>query len=800
MLRRTPGFTLTALAVLAVGIGANTAVFSVVNAVLLRPLPYSEPDRILQLMTATRVGTSRLSSIPKFILWRDETTAFESVAAYQARDPGANLLGGDLPEHVNAMHVSRGYFTVFRAPLALGRTFTRDEDRPHGPHAVIISYGMWKRRFAGDPDVIGRALPLGRDAYEVVGVVARGFVSDPPADLWLPLQADPFSRDHANTVHVAARLRPAATPRAAAFEVNNTTGKFRRIFPMALGPWEEFTATPLQQVLAGDVGPALRLLSGAVVFVLLIACANVANLLLARGHRRRREIATRAALGADRSRIVRQLLTESALLSIGGGAAGIAVGYTAVRGSVRLAPAGVLHLDPVQGIAALDPQVLLFAAAVAVTTGVAFGVAPALSASRIDLGAAFKDAGSAAETGWRRHRLQSALVVGEIMLALVLLVGSGLLIKTVMALRSVDRGFDPRNVLTLDVTFSGAGRDDAASIAAVVENARQRLTSLARVETFAVSRALPVDPSFNLDVDVDGFPVRAVAGWRSISPRYFDVFRMTMLDGRVFSEFDTAGTAPVAIVNAAFARKFWRTGTPVGGRITIGAGAGREVADVPRIVVGVVADTREIDVNRPAEMAVYVPLAQVSDAMTARNNRLFPLTWAVRTSGDPHPLTGAIERELRSASGLSVARIRSMEEIVAASTERAAFSMTLLTAFALVSLVLAIIGLYGLMSYSVQQRTQEIGIRMALGAVPSDVQSMVLGQGLRLALSGVVLGAGAALVLTRLMVNLVFGVRTWDPGVFAAVAGLLCVVALAAAYIPARRATHVNPLVALARQ
>jgi putative ABC transport system permease protein len=435
---------------------------------------------------------------------------------------------------------------------------------------------------------------------------------------------------------------------------------------------------------------------------------------------------------------------------------------------------------------------------VAATTGIAFGVAPALTVSRVDLGAAFNDAGTTAPSGWRRHRLQSSLVIGEVMLALVLLVGAGLLIKTVMALRTVDRGFDPHDVLTLDVTFSGTGRDDTASIARVVENARQRLASVPGVAAAAVSRALPVEPSFTLSVDVDR-PVLALAAWRSVSPGYFDVFRMPLRDGRAFTDRDTTGSTPVAIVNAAFAAKFWRTGSPVGSRIRIGANNGPTLSDVPRIVIGVVSDARDLDANRDPDPAVYVPLAQVSDAMTARNNRLFPLTWAVRTSGNPMPFAGAIERELRGATGLSVARIRSMEEIVAASTARAQSNMALLTTFAAVALLLAIIGLYGLMSYSVQQRTQEIGIRMALGAVPADVQSMILGQGLRLALTGVALGLGAALVLTRLMVNLVFGVKTWDPGVFAAVASLLCVVALAAAYIPARRATHVNPLVALTR-
>jgi putative ABC transport system permease protein len=800
MLRRTRGFTVTAIAVLAVGIGANTAVFSVVNAVMIRSLPYPEADRILQLVTQSPVGISTLASIPRFNVWREGTRVFEALAAYQVSDPGVSLTGADIPDHLRAMHVSREYFAVFGACLAYGRTFTSDEDRPHGPHAAILSHGLWVRRFGRDPSIVGRTIALGGSFHEVIGITHSGFSSDPPADIFLPLQADHFSMDQANTVRVAGRLAPQATIRAARFQVGATTPIFRRKFPLVLAPLEGFSVVPLRDIVVGDVKPALGLTSGAVIFVLLIACANVANLLLARGHKRRREIATRTALGARRTRIVAQLLTESALLALAGGVLGLFAGHAGVCALLSISSWNVPRVGAEGSAVTRDPNVLVFALSLALVTGCVFGVIPALHSSRVDLSAAFKDSGAASEPGWRRNRAQSALVVGEVMLALVLLVGAGLLIKTVMALRTMDRGFDPRNVLTLDVSLSGTSFDTADGIDALVRNARQRLETIAAVSDIAVSRALPVESSFGMTVAVDGAPTSIVASWRSVSPRYFDLYRIRLLRGRTFTDHDTTNTLPVVIINNAMARKFWNRMNPIGGRLTIGSEAGPAFRDPMRHVVGVVDDVQDTDANRSDEPTVYLPLAQVSDPITSRNNRLFPLTWSVRTSIDPRPLIGSVERELRSATGgLPPARVRTMEEIIAASTERAALLMALLTTFAGIALMLAIIGLYGLMSFSVQQRTHEIGIRIALGAVPGQVQTLVLLEGLRLALAGVASGMVAALMLTRLMVNLIFGVKTWDPVVFISVAALLSLIALIAAYVQAVRATRIAPLEALRR-
>ena len=815
VLRRARGFTLTAVAVLAICIGANTAVFSVINALLLRPLPYPEADRIVHAVSTFRTVYSLDTSIPKYIAWRDGTKHFarledasaegslqkhfEAFAAYQSADPGVNLTAGGYPEHLSALHVSAGYFDVFGARMRLGRGFRTVEDMPHGPPVIVLSHGLWARRFGRDPALVGRTLPLGGTAYEVVGVLGADFRPDPAVDVYLPLQADTFSLDFANVIRVVGRLRPSATPARANAYLSSLAPLVQAKFPHAMAPWEDFGTLPLRDALVGDVKPALRMLSGSVIFVLLIGCANVATLLLARGHRRRREIATRAALGAQRSRVVRQLLTESALLAGAGGILGLAAGAAGLKAIVRAGADAIPTLARPDAGIALDPTVVWFTVAVSIATGVLFGLLPALAGSRVDLSSAFKDAGTAAEGGWRRHRAQSVLVTLEMTLAIVLLVGCGLMVRTLAALRDVDRGFDPRRVVALETSLSGTALDDTAAIDAAFRNARQRIEALPGVAAVAAARALPLEPAFALPFTIDrrpvGAPFEGTVIWRAVSPEYFDVFRISLLRGRAFEDRDDSGGLPVVIVNAALARKYWQRRDPVGEKITIGTGAGPEFRDVPRRIAGVVADPRDEEANREPVPTVYIPLAQVSDALTARNNRLFPLTWAVRTEIEPRLMTAALERELRAATGgLPVARTRTMEEIVAGPAKRAAFNVTLTSVFAGVALLLAVIGFYGLMSYSVQQRTQEIGIRMALGAVPADVRNMVLLQGLRLAAAGVVLGVAAALVLTRVMATLVFGIATYDPAVFAGVVLLLSAVSSIAALVPAHRATRVNPL------
>jgi putative ABC transport system permease protein len=804
LLRRARGFTLTAVLVLAVCIGATSAVFSTVNALLLRPLPYPRAEQLFHAVITNRAGHTLDTSVPKFNAWREQLRSYSALAAYQSSDPGVNLLGGEAPQHLSALHVSHQYFAVFGARALHGRTFKWSEDRHPAPPVVVLSHGFWMRHFGGDRSAIGRVLPLGEQSHEIVGVLEPDFRPDPPVDLYLPLQPDPFSLDHANVIRVVGRLKNHRTVLDVARELMNTGPLFREKFPLAVGPWEEFWALPLRDAMVGDVKPALRVLSGAVVFVLLIGCANVAALLLARGHRRRREIATRTALGAGRARVLRQLLTESALLTGAGGLLGLGLGVAGLRGIVRLGADTVPTLAR-EGAATMDPNVVWFTVAVSLMTGILFGVLPALTASRVDLSAAFKEAGAPADTGWRRLRLQSLLVTVEMTLAIVLLIGCGLMLRTAIALRDVDRGFDPSRVVALETSLTGSSVRGTADIAAMERSARLGIAPLPGVVAFAASRALPLERGFALPFTIPKRPVAApfegTVNWRSVSEGYFDVFRIAVLRGRAFTQRDDAASPPVVIINAAMARKYWQRNDPVGERITIGTGAGPEFRDEPRQIVGVVADPRDPEANRDPEPMVYVPLGQVPDAMTTRNNRLFPLTWVVRTALDPRAVTSAVPRELRAAtSGLPIARTRTMADVLAGPSRRAAFQVALLSVFAALALLLAVIGFYGLMSYSVQQRTQEIGIRMALGAASSDVRTMVLTQGLRLAGVGVLLGIAAALALTRVMQSLVFGVTTYDPVVFIGVGGLLSTIALIAALIPAHRATLVNPLDAVRGQ
>lgn len=808
LLRRTRGFTVTAVAVLALTIGANTAVFSVVNGLLLRPLPYPDADRIVQVVIThdpSRSNYSLDTSVPKFFAWKANVPVFARLAAYQAADLGMNEPIGGAFTHLSALHVSRDYFAVFGARMLHGRSFTALDDRPHGPHVAILSHGFWMRRFAGDRSAVGRVLAFGDASYEIIGVLEPGFEADPAVDLYLPLQANPFSLDFADTIRVVGKLHPHITVQRAAQQLSNTSAPFAQKFPLSMGHWEDFRAVPLRDARIGPMKPVLHVLTGAVAFVLLIGCANIAMLLLARGYRRRREIATRSALGARRWAIVQQLLIESAVVAAAGGVLGLGAGAAGLRAVVRTGASALPDVVKRADTVALDVNVLWFTVAVTVATGLLFGVVPALTTSRVDLGSAFREAGAATDARALGFRIQPMLVVIEMALAIVLLVGCGLMMRTLIALRHVDHGFDPARVMAVDFSLNGTTLHDGTAIGNAVHEAQVRLAAVPDVVAAAATRALPLEPAFTLPFTIDRRPVNAPfegsVVWRGVSPGYFDVFRIPLLRGRAFDEHDDEQNLAVVIVNAALARRYWQTNDPIGERITIGHDAGPEFTDAPRRIVGVVADARDEEANRDPVPTVYVPLAQVSPALTARNNRLFPLTWVVRTAGDSRAMTGPIERELRAATGgLPVNRTRSMEELFAGPAERAAFQVRLMISFALTALLLALVGFYGLMSYSVQQRTQEIGIRMALGALPGEVRRMVLAEGLRLTAAGVGLGTGGALVFTRVMVSLIFGVTTYDPAVFAGVALLLGVASLLAALIPAHRATRANPLDAVRGQ
>lgn len=803
MLWRSPGFTATAIAALALGIGANTAIFTVLNTVLLQPLAYPEPDRLVQLELSSPQGNGNITSIPKFMVWQEQRQVFQEVAAYDLGGPGVNLTGGDRPEQLKGVHVSAEFFQLFGARVVAGRTFSAEEDQPGGPPAVVLSGGLWRRRFGADPNLVGRSIDLGGEPFLVIGILDARFKSDPPAEIYLPLKADPNSTDQAHYLRAAARLKPGVTLEQAKAGMKLAAEQFKRKFPVQMGPQESFTAEPLRDTVVGDVRKALLVLFGAVSFVLLIACANVANLLLARATIRRREIAIRAAIGAGRGRLMRQLLTESVLLSLIAGLLGLALGYFGVHGLLSLNPGNIPRVGEQGSEVTLDWRVLAFTLAVSVATGVLFGLIPALNASRTDLNITLKESGLRSGSGVRQNKARSILVVTEMVLAVVLLVGAALLIRTFGVLRSVDPGFDGHNVLTMEMSLTAARFNKAAGVNQLVRDAQRRVESLPGVLALASTCCLPLEGGFGLPLTIEGRPLtegtaHGGASWRTVSPRYFEVFKIPLIRGRMFTDRDDGNAAGVVLINEGLAKQFWPKGDPVGQRITIGKGVGPEFAEPPREIIGIVADVRDQGLDNNPDPIMYIPVAQVTDGVTALNNGIIPITWVIRASVEPYSLSKEIQDELRMASGgLPVAHVRSMEQVRGESTSRTDFNMTLLVIFAGVALLLAAIGIYGLMAYSVQQRTQEIGVRMALGASAQDVRKMVVRQGMALALAGVLIGVAAAFGLTRLMASLLYGVTPRDPIAMTSVALLLVAVALAATYIPAQRASRVDPVVSL---
>ena len=559
----------------------------------------------------------------------------------------------------------------------------------------------------------------------------------------------------------------------------------------------------IQEALVGEYRSSLLILVAAVSMVLLIACANVANLLLARAIARRREIAIRTALGAARSRIVRQLLTESFLLSAAGAILGTALGFGAIRALLFINTAGLPRVGENGSLVTLDWRVLLFTLGVTVLTSVLFGLFPALQVSRVELASTLKESGSRSGSGLRQNKARSALVIVEIALAVVLLTGAALLIRTSMALAAVQPGFETRNVLTMRMSLAGRQFTTSAAIDALVRDGVERIRALPGVLSASATCCVPLEGGYGLPFLVVGRPLDKTpfhggGGWLTVSPGYFDVFKMPILRGRAFNERDNGAGLPVVLINQAMAKKFWPDGDPLNDKIWIGKGVMAELAtEQPRQIIGIVGDVRDNGLNRDPRPVMYVPNAQVPDALNALNARITPLKWVVRTANDPMTLSPAIQEQLRQASGLPLANVRTMTEIVSRSTSRERFNMLLMSVFAGAALLLAAIGVYGLMAYSVQQRTQEIGIRLALGAETSDVRAMVVRQGMAFALIGVAIGGSAAWGLARFIKTFLFGVQTSDPLVFVVVPLVLTLTALIAVWIPAIRATRINPLDAL---
>ncbi len=803
MFLKNPAFTFAAIAALALGIGANTAIFTVVDAVLLRPLSYPTGDRIVEFLFPSSLANNFLSCIPEFHAYQRQTSVFQIVAAYDNAGPGFNLTG-DRPEQVHGVHVTEGYFRLYDAPVILGRTFTQQEDQPHGGKVAVLSYGLWQRRYGGDRNIVGRAISLGNEPYTVVGVIGKDFVSEPQADLWVPFQFDPASNDMNHFFQVAGLLHPGISVEQANAQLKLAAAQYHRDYPN-VDPRQQFGVVPLRDSLVGDVRQSLLMMLGAVSMVLLIACANVANLLLVRATGRKREFAIRAALGASRLRIIRQLLTESVLLSVAGGTLGLVIGFVGVRLLLLIGSAGLPRIGDDGSMLSLDWRVLAFALVVSLATGILFGLVPAFTTSRVDLNTTLKESSSRSSSGFRQGKTRSLLIVTEVSLALILLIGSVLLIRTFLALRAVDSGFDAHNLLTLEMSMTGERLHAAAGVSQLSKAGRDRLNALPGVELSATSVWLPSQVDDGLPFQILGRPVdktKPGARFTSISPGFLKVFRIPLVRGRDFTENDVGGEPGVVLINEGLVREYWSNEDPLGQHILIGADIGPEFAgETPRTIVGIVADTHNNGLGRPPDPMMIVPTAQVPNGYQAAYSDTSALVWVVRTRADPRLLIPSVTEQLRIAThGFPVAHVRTMEEVLGRSTSRQSFNMLLLSIFAAVALALAAIGIYGVMAYSVVQRTQEMGIRMALGADRTAIRKLVVWDGMRLAIVGVVLGIAAGFGVTRLISSFLFGVTAWDPAAFLCAPAILTVVALCAVWQPAARASRVDPIEALHKE
>ncbi len=784
---RNPGFAAVAVLTLALGIGANTAIFSVVNAVLLRPLPYDDPEQLVMVWESRpREGVYDNPVAPlDFFDWRQRNQSFQDMAAFQYST--MDLTGAGEPERIGTGIVSAAYFRVFGVEAVRGRTFLPEEEQDGRHRVVVLSYGLWQRRFGGEPAVVGKALTLGGESYEVVGVVPESFdVPAPGIEMWRPLvgTTQPMQTRTLHGMHVFARLKPGTSLEQARLDMGRVSAQLSREFPEANANHAAHVV-PLREQLVGDVRPALLVLLAAVGFVLLIACANAANLLLVRAAAREREFAVRAALGARGWRLVRQRLTESALLALVSGTAGALLalwGVEAVRSLIpdEIAVMGFRNIP-------VDGRVLAFTLGLSVVAGVLAGVAPAFRGRSGWLTDTLKEGGRAAGMAPAGQGVFAALVVSEMALALILLAGAGLMIRTFAAFLNVNPGFDPRNLLTFQVAVPQTKYDQPAEVRGFFSQLLGEVETLPGVETAGATMLLPLGGGdARRGIQVDGFEPRADeptrAHLRVVTPAFFAAMRIPLLQGRRFAPEDTEGTPLVVLINRTAAERYWPGRSPVGGRLRIGSGEWREI-------VGVVGDVKYWGLDRGVNPEMYLPFDQVTPSS---------MILVVRSTSDPAALAGSVRARVHAVdSDVPVSAVQTMDEVLASSLAPTRFYMVLLGSFATLALLLAGAGIYGVTAYSVARRTHEIGVRKALGARDADILRWVLRRGLAWTLVGLLLGTAGSLALTRFLSRLLFGVSPGDPVTLLGVSALLAVVALAACWVPARRAARVDPMVAL---
>ena len=793
-LRKAPGFTVVAILTLALGIGASTAIFSVVNAVLLHPLAYKDSD---QLVTLLHDGTDPVAAA-NYIDWRDQSRSFEAMGAADRWSP--NLTGVDSPEHLDGLKVTQDLMPMLGIEPLLGRLLAVGEDQKGAEHEVILSYRLWQRRFGGDRNALGKSLLLDGTPFTIVGIMPREFQFAPfwatHSELWAPnVLSDRIHDRGGNSLRIFARLRPGVALAQAQAEITGITARLEQQYP---GTNRDVEVTPLKEQVVGKVQTPLLVLLGAVGFVLLIACANVAHMLLARSAARQKEIAVRTALGAGRMRVVRQFLTENLLLAITGGSAGLLLALWGTRALVSLGPADIPRVESVT----IDSRVVLFMLGVTLLTSLAFGLVPALQASTVNLSDTLKETGRGSSDSIRRNRLRSFLVASEFALALMLLIGAGLMIRSFFALQSVDPGFNPHNILSMVVSVAGSKEADAGPREIFYRQLLKRVRALPGVESAAGINHLPLAGdmwgwSFLIEGRPKPRPGEApTAVYRIVTPDYFRTMRLPLVRGRDISAEDNGSAPGVVIISERTARNYFPGEDALGKRISFHAT--KDHLPTWLTVIGIAKDAKQEDWATPSYPEAYLAAFQNRDFLGDPESHSSYITLVVHTTGDP----GAFAPELKSAvwsfdRNLPISEVMTMDGVVADATAQPRFEMLLLGVFAFVALALAAVGIYGVMSYSVARRTHEIGIRISLGASRGSVLLLVVRQGMLLALVGSAAGLAGALALSHLMTKLLYGVVPTDPFTFVAVAMLLLVVALAASCIPAQRAMRVNPMVAL---
>jgi len=792
LLAKSPGFTAIAILTLALGIGANTAIFSVVNGVLLRPLPFRDPSQLV--LIAEKSSFPVIStSYENYLDWRDQSHSFESMEA--TRGGAITLTGAGDPERLNVRMVTAGLFSMLGINARVGRTFLPEEDRAGGTPVALLSYGLWQRRFGGSQEIIGKAINLDAQPYTVVGILPSGFQILQPADIFLPFmpwaKTLPDDRNWHPGIIPLARLKSGVSREQARVDMVGITKRLEQQYP-DYNTGTSADVVGLQDQIVQNSRPALLLLLGAVSFVLLISCVNVANLLLARAASRGREVAIRTALGAGRARVIRQLLTESVLLSLAGGLLGVLMASAALGPLLKLAAGSVPQGAPI----GLDPWVLAFTAGVSLLTGLLFGIVPAMRTAKLDLREALNEGSRGSTAGPGQHRLRGVLVAMEIALAMLLLVGSGLLLRSFSRLQEVPPGFQPDHLLVADIPLSQTAYAKPENRYQFFDRLVERARTLPGVRSAAAASFLPVSGGGSvIHFNITGRPPKSphefvAAGYRTITPNYLETLGVPLLQGRLFTHADNEKSPAVVAINATMAHTFFPNENPLGKRLQLGALPDQQVPTME--IVGVVGDVRPgLGIDPQAEM--YLPYRQADLVLP-----VFQLSVVMRTAGDPTLQTSALRSALAEIDpNQPLVRVRTMEENMATTVAQPRFRAWLIGIFAALALVLAAVGVYGVMSYTVTQRTSEIGVRVTMGAQPQDVFRIIVGEGLRLALIGVGVGLVTALALTRLLRSFLFGISAYDPLTFVGVSLLLTFVAVAASFFPARRATLVDPLVAL---